>query len=330
MKKHRLVNLLDDFALGGVSKGLALFESDPVRTVVDSSVNPINSAAVFAPRLDADIIVTHFTPNWRRLIFLATLKWRNPQARIIHVEHSYTRSWESLSVSNRHRFRLMLKLAFGLVDQVVAVSNAQARWLAEASGKPGKDIMVIYPCSANPGIDAVIAPDFSKPRKLRIGAYGRFHQAKGFDMLIKAYKSGAFKDAELLIGGYGPEEAALHALADGTPGITFVGQISNVAAFLRGCDLIAVPSRWEAYGQVANEAREAGRPILVSDVDGLPEQVGDAGLVVDFSNPVAVAEAFEALDGERLAAMSKAAKLATINCGPNRHHQWAHLLHRQR
>jgi glycosyltransferase involved in cell wall biosynthesis len=329
MRKPRLVSLLDDFALGGVTKGLGVFESDPVRKVVDSSVTAIDSNAVIAPRLDGDIIVTHFPPNWRRLIFLATLKWRNPQARIIHVEHTYTRSWEQLCVSRRRRFRLMLKLSFGLVDQVVAMSSGQARWLAEASGKAGAEIDVIYPYSTHPRIEFMTIPDFSTPRKLRIGAYGRFHEAKGFDKLITAWKSGALPGTELLIGGCGPEEDRLCALADGAPGITFVGRIEDVPAFLEKCDIIAVPSNWEAYGQVANEAREAGRPILVSGVDGLHEQVGGAGLVVDFSDPDAVAKAFNALDSDRLTAMSKAAKLATRDCGPIRQHQWANLLRRQ-
>lgn len=329
MSKPRLVNLLDDFALGGVSKGLSVFESDPVCAVVVPAITAIDSKAVIAPRLDAEIIVTHFPPNWRRLIFFATLKWRNPQARIIHVEHSYTRSWEQQSVSDRRRFRLMLKLAFGLVDQVVAVSAGQARWLAEAAGVPGKRIEVIYPYSANPGLEAVPYPDFRSPRNLRVGAYGRFHEAKGFDRLIAAWKSGAMPGTELLIGGYGPEEDRLRALAGDAPGITFVGQIDDVPAFLERCDIVAVPSNREAYGQVANEAREAGRPILVSDVDGLPEQVGQAGLVVDFSSPAAVAEAFRTLDSERLTAMSVAARRATSNCGPIRQQQWANLLRRQ-
>ncbi len=329
MRTPRLVNLLDDFALGGVSKGLAVFESDPVRTVVVPSVIAIDRRAMIAPRLDAEIIVTHFPPNWRRLLFFATLKWRNPKARIIHIEHSYTRSWEQQWVPDRRRFRLMLKLAFGQVDQVVAVSGGQARWLAEAAGMAGKDIEVIHPYSANPGIGSISDPDFSRPRKLRVGAYGRLHEAKGFDKLIAAWKSGAMPGTELLIGGYGPEEERLRALAGDTAGISFFGQIDDVPAFLEQCDIVAVPSNREAYGQVANEAREAGRPILVSDVDGLPEQVGQAGMVVDFTDASAVARAFGALDSERLTAMSRAARRATKDCGPIRQQQWANLLRRQ-
>ena len=52
-----------------------------------------------------------------------------------------------------------------------------------------------------------------------------------------------------------------------------------------------VPSRHEAFGLVATEARMAARPILVADVDGLPEQVGEAGLARPMGTPDEIAAA---------------------------------------
>ena len=52
-KRPRLVNLLDDFAFGGVSRGLGIFDSAPVRAEVDPSVQAVNPRSVLAPRLDA-------------------------------------------------------------------------------------------------------------------------------------------------------------------------------------------------------------------------------------------------------------------------------------
>lgn len=328
MTRPRLVNLLDDFALGGVSRGLGIFASQPVLEVADASTFAVAPDAVLAPKLDADIIVTHFPPNWRRLAFYASLRLRNPAARIIHVEHSYTHAWETLKVRHSRRFRLMLRLALNLVDHVVCVSSGQAAWLKHAASLPSSKVDVILPYSDNPGLSQVPLPQFDQPRRLTVGAYGRFHVAKGFDRLIAAYRDGAMPGTELLIGGYGDLEGELRELAGETPGIRFAGKIDDVAAFLGQCDIIAVPSRWEAYGQVANEAREAGRPILVAPVDGLPEQVGQAGMVVDFSSSVAVAEAFACLDSQKLAAMAAAGRRATDGCGLMRQQKWAKLIRR--
>lgn len=330
MTLPRLINLLDDFALGGVSRGLGIFESQPLRQAAHCSVAPISPNATLAPKLEADIIVTHFPPNWRRLAFLASLRLRNPQARIIHVEHSYTRAWEALKVppQAQHRFRLMLKLALRCVDQVVCVSSGQARWVQEVARFPDSRLKVIHPYAENPGLEGIPLPNLNQSRRLRIGAYGRFHEAKGFDWLIEAYQAGALPGTELIIGGFGAEEERLRKLAAENPRVVFTGKVRDVAAFLGSCDVIAVPSRWEAYGQVANEAREAGRPILVSPVDGLPEQVGDAGVIINFSSPEAVARTFAKLDSHRLQSMAHAGREATRNCGIQRQQAWADLVRR--
>ena len=43
---------------------------------------------------------------------------------------------------------------------------------------------------------------------------------------------------------------------------------------MRAVDLVAMPSRWEAYGLVALEARAAARRLVVGDVDGLRDSAG--------------------------------------------------------
>lgn len=324
--RPRVVHLLDDFTLGGVTRGLDIFTTPAVQAVADCRVQDIAPDALLAPRLDADVIILHFPPNWQRLALLASLRRRNPKARIIQVEHSYTGAWEALKVHHTGRFRLMLKLAFRLVDHVVCVSRGQANWLQGATGLAANRISVIHPYADNPGLAAVAPPN--PGGRLRIGAYGRFCEQKGFETLINAMQAGALPGCDLVIGGFGDLEPLYRQLAAGNPHIAFAGKISNVAGFLAGVDVVALPSRWEAYGQVANEAREAGRPILVAPVDGLPEQVGDAGMVVDFANHAGLALAIATLTPARIAAMGAAGRAATQDCGATRAGQWAALISR--
>ena len=326
--RARLVNLLDDFAIGGVIRGLGIFDCEVVRAVVTPEVLATNPQAKIAPKLDAEVIVVHFPPNWQRLMFVSSLRLRNPQAKIIWVEHSYTRAWEALKVPHRARFRAMLHMAFRLVDQVVCVSHAQARWLAEAAGLPLASIEVIYPHTSNPGLSAWNLPALVPGQLRTIGAYGRLTEAKGFDLLIAAHRQGLMPGTKLLIGGAGVDEAKLHNMAQGAGDIAFAGLVRNVTGFIDAVDVVAVPSRWEAYGQVANEAREGGRPIIVAPYDGLPEQVGEAGLIVDFADAAAVSECFAKLRAADLRAMAHNARAATQDCGPARQRQWAHLLDR--
>lgn len=326
MTKLRLVNLLDDFALGGVSRALTVFGSSIVEEVATTTTIAINEKSLLAPRIDADIIIMHFPPNWRRILFLASLRLRNPRARLIHVEHSYTRAWESLKVPDRARFRTMLKITMRLVDDIVCVSRSQAEWLAEAASIKPQGIKVIYPYVENAGLQDMLIPNFARSGRLCIGAYGRFGEQKGFDLLINRYKSGAFGDVELLIGGFGHDETRLHEVAANTPGIRFYGKVESVADFLSHCDVVAVPSRWEAFGLVATEARQAGRPIFVAPVDGLPEQVGKAGQVVDFTSDQAIRDAMSSLDCQKLDTMAQAARRSTEGCGQLRQQEWAYFL----
>ncbi len=328
MSRPKLVNLLDDFAMGGVTRGLTIFDSDAICAVVEPRVEAIAPGAMFAPHFDAEIIVLHVPPGWQRLMYVSSLRLRNPQAKIIWIEHSYTPAWEALKVGSRARFRATLRLAFRLADQVVCVSHAQARWLAEAAVLPLDAIEVIYPYAANPGLEELPLPSFSAARPLRVGAYGRLSEQKGFDLLINAHRCGLMPGTELLIGGTGEDEAMLMAMAGQSKAIRFYGLVTDVGAFLGETDVVALPSRWEAYGQVANEARIGGRPIVVAPCDGLPEQVGDAGMVIDFTSDAAILEGFTALRSANLPAMAAAARASTVDCGIIRQRQWARLLDR--
>ncbi len=333
MSKPVLVHLLDDFALGGVTRNLHSFSSPEIDRLVQSQVKAIKPKARLAPRLNAQIIVLHFPPSWPRLALLASLRLRNPGAKIIQQEHSYTSGWEANNVASKTRFRAMLKLALKFTDSLVCVSRAQARWFINARLIPPSKCLVINPYSANAGLRDLPVPDFasallpnSDNRPLRIGAYGRFQKVKGFDRLINAYRAGALPNCEVLIGGYGEEEESLKALAGDADGIRFCGKIEDVAGFLSQCDLVAVPSRWESFGLVASEAREAARPILVSGVDGLPEQVGNAGLVVDFDNHASLKRVIESLTPLRLEKMARAGRAATKDCAGKRMRLWAQFI----
>ena len=52
-----------------------------------------------------------------------------------------------------------------------------------------------------------------------------------------------------------------------------------------------MPSRNEAFGLAALEGMAAGLPVVASETGGLPELVGEAGVLVPPDNPLALANA---------------------------------------
>lgn len=329
MSKLRIVNLLDDFSMGGVTNGLRIFDTPELREIGDFETIAFDPGAWIAPRLDADIIITHSPPNWRRILWFHSLRRRNPKAKLIHIEHSYSKDWAALHVPDFARFRTMMQLALRPMDEVVVVSKASESWIRQERMVKSEKLHMINPYSNVPGLNDVPDLVIRRNEPIVVGAYGRFCDAKGFDRLIDAFKETGIDDnLRLVLGGIGPDDAMLRERAAGCDRISFVGKVTDVAGFLGQCHVIAVPSRFEAYGQVANEAREAGRPIVVSKAGGLPEQVNNSGVVIDCDNHEKFSNALRLLRSMPLQSMGKNGRKSTADCRSERIQQWRRLLSR--
>lgn len=325
MKRLNVVHLLDDMSAGGVTQALGVYGRPELIEFADSRVEQVDPNQRHAPRFDADVIVTHFPPRWRALPFVYSLRRRNPRARLVHVEHSYTRAWEQANVPHKWRFRAMLRLALRQYDQVVSVSNGQADWLNAIEAVPSERLRVVAPYS---DIDALLELQ-RKPRAagaaIVIGAFGRFAEVKGFERLIDVFARLDPARFVLRIGGFGPLEDALKARAEGLPHVEFVGPVTDRAAFLSACDMLAVPSYWESFGLVAAEARAAGCPILVSNVDGLPEQARGRGYVFDFDDTRGVADTIASVSHSEITLMGALARQSVRSLSASRFKAWREI-----
>jgi glycosyltransferase involved in cell wall biosynthesis len=72
-----------------------------------------------------------------------------------------------------------------------------------------------------------------------------------------------------------------------------VGPVSDMPAAYAAADVVACPSRMEAFGRVSIEAQAMGRPVVVHRVGGLPETLleGRTGWSVEPGDPCAFAAA---------------------------------------
>lgn len=321
----RAAHLLDDGSLGGVTRALSVFDDPTLRDQVRSTIHEVTPEKGLAPRYDADVIFTHFPPRWRALPFLISLRLRNPHARLIHLEHSYTRAWVAKKVPVPGRFHALLKLSYRLFDRVVAVSRGQAAWLRDFVPQRCGPV-VIHPWSGATGLEQLPLAQAEEGRPLRLLAYGRFAEQKGFDTLIEAMRGLPAERFRLTLAGFGPDEAQLGALADGLPHVELIGPVGDLAALLAQADVVVIPSRWEAYGLVAAEARLAGRPVLVSDVDGLPEQAAGSEWVADCTTPEALARAIARIDPAALSCAARAQRAVLAGQAEERLSGWRDLL----
>ncbi|MHA7859549.1 MAG: glycosyltransferase family 4 protein [Henriciella sp.] len=271
---RQVVHVLDDLAMGGVTRALRNFEHPDLADLGQHRTVDIRDQSVRAESPD-DVAIIHFTANWKKLAWLVDLKLRGGFSRIILIEHTYTEGYEQSEVRPKKRFRTMLRLAYRLVDTVVAVSNHQRDWILEHKLAPASKTVAIPQSRICDDLLALpINTDQEGP--LRIRAFGRFHKQKGFDLLIEAMARIPIGLAELKIAGAGPDEALLKQHSKCLPHVEICEPFTSPEAFLSEADLVAIPSRWEAFGLVGTEARAAGRPILAARIDGLNDQLDAA------------------------------------------------------
>ncbi|GAB3883112.1 glycosyltransferase family 4 protein [Terrabacter terrigena] len=100
-------------------------------------------------------------------------------------------------------------------------------------------------------------------------------------------------------------------------GVHFVGARDDVPGWLRLADVFVLTSRWEARALVVQEAMAAGVPVVATRTGGLPDLVGDTGVLVPVGDPDAVAAAVDRL----LADPAARARLGTE--GRSRAAAWA-------
>ncbi len=131
---------------------------------------------------------------------------------------------------------------------------------------------------------------------------GRLERRKGLDILLAAWDELIRREtsARLLIAGLGDAAAWIreaHALSVGDR-IAFLGGREDVADLYRAADVFVFPSRAEGCPNAVLEAMASGLPVVVTDVAGNREVVGEdgkAGWLVPAEAPAALAEAVATL-----------------------------------
>lgn len=132
------------------------------------------------------------------------------------------------------------------------------------------------------GISEDLIPKPKKDKTLRIGYLGQLDRRKRVDILVSAFHKSKL-DAELTIGGIGPDRQALEFIADEDPRIKFLGLVPDLDLpdFYNSLDILAFPTGVEGYGLPIIEAMACGKPVVVLWDAKIPWEVKQGCFMTD-------------------------------------------------
>jgi glycosyltransferase involved in cell wall biosynthesis len=169
------------------------------------------------------------------------------------------------------------------------------------------------------------------PTSRNIVFAGRIVADKGLDVLIKALVASPESWDHLTVAGDGwDRERCEHLASSGgiAEKVTFLGHLrtDEVRQQLGNARVVVVPSRWpEPFGIVGLEAMAMGRPVIASDVGGIPEWLDDreTGILVPPGDVAALAAEVTALlaDPSRAEEMGQQARERVERFSPTNHLQ---------
>ncbi|MEW6693679.1 MAG: glycosyltransferase family 4 protein [Pseudomonadota bacterium] len=209
---------------------------------------------------------------------------------------------------------------FERADRVIAVSAAVAGAL-RARGLAPERIDTVLHGMADPGEgpDGAAAPT-APGAPVRLGMLARFIPDKGHDTALRVLAEVRARTAtpvQLHLAGdaqtpWGQQMKQLAHRLGVEDALVWHGQTDRPMEFLRSLDVVLVPSRREALGLTAVEALAVGRPVLASNLGGLPEVVtdGEVGRLLPVDDVSAWAQALLSLidDPQRRLAWGRAAR----------------------
>lgn len=190
------------------------------------------------------------------------------------------------------------------VDGVVAISRKIADVLV-AGGVGRERIRVIYsgidptPFQRSQRTEQNIAP-------MVIGTVAVLEERKGHRFLLEAaslLKRQGFR-LKFRFAGDGSRKESLQKLVSRLglrEEVEFMGFVSDIPSFLSLTDIVVLPSLYEGLGVAVLEAMAARKPVVATQVGGLPELIEDqiTGLLVPPKDPNALAQAISGLINQR-------------------------------
>lgn len=257
-----------------------------------SMYSPVNVIKLLPLMSRFDYVHTHNSPCQ----FAAAILGMFNNAKLITTEHS---------TNNRRRgkwyWRLLDKWMYNKYNRVVCISDKTEcnlrKWLEISQGR----LVTIYN-----GINVNEFNDAEQIDRLSVGSsnsnkvitmVSAFRYQKDHDTIINAMTL-LPEDYELWLVGDGERRHIIERLikqTNLTNRVRLLGVRSDTPQILNASDVVVQSSHIDGFCLAAVEGMAAGKPLIASEIDGLAQVVGGAGILCEHANPKAFADAIRHL-----------------------------------
>jgi glycosyltransferase involved in cell wall biosynthesis len=254
------------------------FVSEPIKSITDGI-----TLGLKLKKYSPDILFTAYYSAFNLGIW--ALKFTSNSKDWIFNDRSSGESPERKGIT-KIIARLRGRIAGSLMKRIICVSNFVRLRDVNKVYLPANKATTIYngidlnKFMKQDGTGKVVAST-----EVTIVYVGQLIEEKGVDTLLRAAAS-LKVPYRLLIAGKGIYQDELKRLgSDLGVNVQWLGQINWTAELFSIADIAVFPSVWkEAFGFVIAEAMSCGTCVVASDAGGIPEVVGDAGIIFRANN----------------------------------------------
>lgn len=212
----------------------------------------------------------------------------------------------NMHCSNKKRMMYMVieKMAALFCDKIICISEAERQSALDKKICNEKKLQVIF---NGVDIDAYESKehrganrsDLSIPEDaFVVGMVGRINPQKAPDVFVKMAKliKDKILNAHFIIVGNGNQEAEIKKYAEDNgfaDSLHITGWVDDPMSYVELFNVACLLSRWEGFGLALPEYMMAGKPIVASRVDAIPNIIrsGENGLLVDVDDALSASEA---------------------------------------
>lgn len=281
------VNLVDSFEQIDMSRAIGMNDLKAARKV-RTLIKQYNPNIVYAHSSKAGAIAR-----------VADLGLKN---HLIYNPHGWAFNMKCPE-TKRKLYTAIERVAAPFCDRIICISEAERESALDKRICTDSKLQVIFN-----GVD-IEAYKQKKHRKINkaalsiptgafvVGMVGRISSQKAPDVFIRAAKliKQEIPEAQFIIVGSGEMENEVKEYAkenELNDCLHITGWVDDPLDYVELFDVACLLSRWEGFGLVLPEYMMAGKPIVASNVDAIPNIIrdGENGVLVDADNPQRVCD----------------------------------------